>query len=183
MTQADFIASCFWPIVIVLAVLWKAAREPATRRLIGQLAFWVGIGCLLLLLRFNAYSLVALVDMYLLCVVAGARLLWTILRTLSGRPTYLTTRKLFYSTLAFGAGLLGFGSYTLLGDFAIRPLELEGRVQRVWTEGRRGQTYFALIAGQKVKAIIPDFERLKLLVRVEVGRGSNYIYNIEYLEN
>jgi hypothetical protein len=41
------------------------------------------------------------------------------------------------------------------------------------------------IAGRTVKATTPDYERLKLTpyVRVEVGRGSDYIFRIEYLAN
>jgi len=185
MTQTDFIAACFWPVVIAMALLWRAAREPAMRRWLAQCAFWVAIGYVLVLMVLNSYSLVALVDLYLLSVVAGCLFLWICLRSLSGRATHLTTRKSFYLTLLCGAGLVGFGIYTLFGDFVLRPLELEGRVEQVWTRGSRRQTYYARIAGQTVKAVIPDYERLSLLpvVRVEVGRGSNYIYRIEYLAN
>ena len=185
MTQTDFIAACFWPTMIAMVFLVRATRDPAGVRWTGHVAFWVAVSYFILLTVLNSYSLVALVDLYVLSIVAGCLMLWICLRAVSGRATHLTTRKLFYATLLSGAGLAGFGIYTLFGDFVLRPLELEGRVERVWTRGSRNQTYYARIAGQTVKAVIPDYERLSLLpvVRVEVGRGSNYIYRIEYLAN
>jgi hypothetical protein len=51
--------------------------------------------------------------------------------------------------------------------------------------GRRHTDYVANIAGSTVKVTSPVYERLKFLpvVRVEVGRGSDYVYQIEYLAN
>ncbi|WP_334357011.1 MULTISPECIES: hypothetical protein [unclassified Bradyrhizobium] len=45
--------------------------------------------------------------------------------------------------------------------------------------------YVADIAGRTVKVTTPVYDRLKFLpvVRVEVGRGSDYVYRIEYLAN
>jgi hypothetical protein len=62
---------------------------------------------------------------------------------------------------------------------------LEGRVQNVRTRGRHNTEYVADIAGRTVKVTTPVYDRLKFLpvVRVEVGRGSNYVYTIEYLAN
>ena len=62
---------------------------------------------------------------------------------------------------------------------------LEGRVQNVRTRGRHNSEYVADIAGRTVKVTTPVYDRLKFLpvVRVEVGRGSNYVYAIEYLAN
>lgn len=41
------------------------------------------------------------------------------------------------------------------------------------------------MAGRTVKVTPPLYERLKFLpvVRMEVGRGSDYVYRIEYLAN
>ncbi|MET0879346.1 MAG: hypothetical protein ABWY14_19605 [Tardiphaga sp.] len=185
MTQTDFIAACFWPTMIPLVFLIRAARDTAGMRWSGQAALCAGTGYFLVLMVLDSYSLVALLDLYVLCVVAGCLFLWLALRIISGRSPPLAERKSFYAVILCGVGLLGFGSYTLFCDFAMRPLELEGRVERVWVQGGRRHTRYVRIASQNVKAIIPDYQRLELLpvVRVEVGRGSNYIYKIEYLSN
>jgi hypothetical protein len=66
---------------------------------------------------------------------------------------------------------------------------LEGRVQnlKIKPGSYYGDTttYLADIAGRTVKATTPVYERLKFLpvVRAEIGRGSHYIYKIEYLAN
>ena len=62
---------------------------------------------------------------------------------------------------------------------------LEGRVQNLRTRGRHNSEYVADIAGRSVKVTTPVYDRLKFLpvVRVEVGRGSNYVYAIEDLAN
>lgn len=63
---------------------------------------------------------------------------------------------------------------------------LEGRAGNVRSiDSRMGKNYFVDIDGRTVNTTWPIYERLKLkpYVRVEVGRGSNYIYNIEYLAN
>jgi hypothetical protein len=73
----------------------------------------------------------------------------------------------------------------LIQDFFESPIVLEGRVQNVRTRGRHNTEYVADIAGRTVKVTTPVYDRLKFLpvVRVEVGRGSNYVYTIEYLAN
>ena len=74
----------------------------------------------------------------------------------------------------------------LFMDFALPRVVLEGRVQnvRIW-RSRYIPNYVADIAGRTVNATTPVYERLKFLpvVRVEVSRGSNYIFKIEYLAN
>ena len=73
----------------------------------------------------------------------------------------------------------------LIQDFFQSPIVLEGRVQGVRERGKRHSEHLADIAGRTVRVTTPVYERLKLLpvVRVEVGRGSNYVYAIEYLAN
>jgi hypothetical protein len=62
---------------------------------------------------------------------------------------------------------------------------LEGRVQNVREKGTRHVEHLADISGRTVKVTTPVYERLKFLpvVRMEVGRGSEYVYRIEYLAN
>ena len=52
-------------------------------------------------------------------------------------------------------------------------------------KGTRYVEHLADVAGHTVKVTTPVYERLKFLpiVRVEVGRGSDYVYGIEYLAN
>jgi hypothetical protein len=73
----------------------------------------------------------------------------------------------------------------LIQDFFQSPIVLEGRVLNVRERGTRQTEYVADIAGRTVKVTTPVYDRLKFLpvVRVEVGRGSNYVYTIEYLAN
>jgi hypothetical protein len=84
-----------------------------------------------------------------------------------------------------GTLLAGWSGITLYSDFAQPRLVLEGRAQNLRGGGRRAAAYRVDIAGRTVNATTRDFERLKLTphVRVEVGRGSSYIYEIEYLTN
>ncbi|WP_190242022.1 hypothetical protein [Bradyrhizobium algeriense] len=38
MTTADFVAACFWPLVILFALLLKTVRDPVLLRSIGLVA-------------------------------------------------------------------------------------------------------------------------------------------------
>ena len=73
----------------------------------------------------------------------------------------------------------------LIQDFFQSRIVLEGRVQNVRTRGKHNTEYVADIAGRTVKVTTPVYDRLKFLpiVRMEVGRGSDYVYRIEYLAN
>jgi hypothetical protein len=73
----------------------------------------------------------------------------------------------------------------LIQDFFRSPIVLEGRVQNLRTRGRHNSECVADVAGHTVKVTTSVYDRLKFLpvVRVEVGRGSNYVYTIEYLAN
>lgn len=185
MTQADFIAACFWPIVIVLTCLLFTVRNPKMWRLLARATACVAVLYSLLWMLYGESSLLAVIDGYILGVVGGIAVLWTGLRALSGRPTYMTSKKMMFGSIILAAVIVAWCSYSLFGDFSSSRLVLEGRVQRVWSDGRGSRNHYATIAGQKVRATTPVHERLKLLpiVRVEVGRGSNYIYEIEYLAN
>ena len=99
---------------------------------------------------------------------------------------WLPGKRLPLSALFWwGPLLVGWSATTLFSDFAQPRLVLEGRAENARSGGRRKAAYLVDIAGRTVKATTPDYERLKLTpyVRVEVGRGSDYIYSIEYLAN
>ena len=95
-----------------------------------------------------------------------------------------TTLKACTAVLA-GSALAVIMGMILIQDFFQSPIVLEGRVQNVRTRGRHNSEYVADIAGHTVKVTTPVYDRLKFLpvVRVEVGRGSDYVYRIQYLAN
>ena len=62
---------------------------------------------------------------------------------------------------------------------ALKPTP-EASIERVTFD------YLVDIGGRTVKVTAPLYERLEKfrpMVRVEVGRGSDYVYDIEYLAN
>jgi hypothetical protein len=185
MTSADFIAACFWPLVVVLALLLKFVRRPDLRRRIAQMALAVVALCFILWVAYGETSIVGVVDSYVFGVVLGVATVWFGYDRLRHPPPSLN--QPWKAALAVLVGI--FFALTcglaLLGDFAQSRIVLEGRVTNVRTQGSRHTTYVADIAGRTVKVTIPVYERLKFLpvVRAEIGRGSNYVYRIEYLAN
>jgi hypothetical protein len=130
-------------------------------------------------------SLVGVVDFYLFLFILGLGLIWFGLREwYFFRSIPKTTLKACTAVLA-GSALAVLMGMILIQDFFQSPIVLEGRVQNVRTRGRHNSEYVADIAGRTVKVTTPVYDRLKFLpvVRVEVGRGSNYVYAIEYLAN
>jgi hypothetical protein len=195
MTGAEFVAACFWPLVILFALLLRFVREPVLWRWIARWAAAVGVLYFILWFFYDSSSLVAIFDFYLLLAVLGGGLLWF---GCGGRFTLSRNRdassrnrewQVKAVSAAFGVGLLLVSVVTLLPDFFQPRTVLEGRVQnvRIQPGSDHGDSteYLADIAGTTVKATTPVYERLKFLpvVRVEIGRGSRYIYKIEYLAN
>jgi hypothetical protein len=186
MTGADFVAACFWPLVILFALLLKLVREPVLWRWIAQLAAAVGVLYFILWLAYDQSSLAAVVDFYLFMAVLGGGLIWFGLYASAPDPK---SKWQASATILFGAALLLMPGMTLIPDFTQPRIVLEGRVQNVRIQPGGyylGNTeYLADIAGWTVKATTPVYERLKFLpvVRVEIGQGSRYIYEIEYLAN
>ena len=185
MTTADFIAICFWPLVIVFTVLLTTVHEPVLLRWIGLIAMLLGVSSLILWLAYGRSSIIAITDWHLFLVVLGVGLVWW-----GAREWYLfrsipgTTLKACVAVLGGAAVAFIFGN-VLIKDFFQSPIVIEGRVQNLRTTGTRHIEYVADVAGHTVRVTTPVYERLKFLplVRVEVGRGSNYVYEIEYLAN
>jgi len=185
MTTADFVAACFWPLVILFAVLLNTVRDPVLLRWIGAIIGpFIGL-CVILGVAYGPSSLVGVVDFYLFLFILGLGLIWFGLREwYFFRSIPKTTLKACTAVLA-GSALAVLMGMILIQDFFQSPIVLEGRVQNVRTRGRHNSEYVADIAGRTVKVTTPVYDRLKFLpvVRVEVGRGSNYVYAIEYLAN
>jgi hypothetical protein len=166
-------------------VLLNTVRDPVLLRSIGLIAGLLGTSSIILWIAYGRSSMIAVVDWYLFLVVLGVGLVWW------GWREWYFFRSIPKSTLKASAAVLGGAALVLLmgkiliQDFFQSPIVLEGRIQNVRRQGVRHSEYVADVAGHTVKVTTPVYERLKFLpvVRVEVGRGSNYVYEIEYLAN
>jgi hypothetical protein len=185
MTMADFVAAIFWPLVIVFAVLLKAIRDPDRRRSIALIAVAIGALYLVLTVFYLTSSLFALADIYLLGVVGGVGLMWFGWTKLQASLSDPASKLKAFGISLCGAVLVLLSGTVLILDFALPRTVLEGRVRNVRVQGRRLPEYAADIGDKTVMVTTPVYERLKFLpvVRVEVGRGSGYVFNIEYLAN
>jgi hypothetical protein len=184
MTGADFIAACFWPLAVIFALLLTFVRKLDVRRWIAMIAGAIGFVYMILWIAYGETSLIGVVDFYLFVMVAG------IAMVRFGYGRLRTSSEPKQQWKAAGAALVGLFlalglGWMLLKDFTQPRLVLEGRVTNLRTQGGRHTSYVADIAGRTVKVTIPVYERLKFLpvVRAEVGRGSNYVYRIEYQSN
>lgn len=192
--MADFLAACFWPFIIVagIALTLIHGRDLHGRVLVPCAA--VGLAALFLLMFFSKYSIVAVLDIYIAAVFAGLFFIGyaLVVRVPSspfrdngwrGRLREIGARGLIF---AIGVGMAGVCGFWLVQDVSAPFVVLEGRVSnpRV-VKAHRQSEYVAEIDGHTVNVTIPIYERLKYLpiVRAEVGRGSNYVYRIEYLSN
>ena len=185
MTTAAFLAACVWPIFLLLAVLLKTVRDPVLLRSIVFVAVPFFMLCFILLMAYGQSSIVAVFDVYFFVVVIGVGLVWRGFGDLYYSIPDLKTKLRACGMVLIGGAFVFFLLSMLFEDLFLPRLVLEGRVQNLRVRGRGSDHYFADIAGRTVRVTTPVYERLKFLpvVRVEVGRGSDYVYEIEYLTN
>jgi len=185
MTFADFIAGAFWPVIIVFGLLLRTVRAPDVRPLITWSAAAVGFVYLLLGIIYRDTSLIAITDSNLLLGGLGVGIVWFGCRKLFNSPPNPDSQLKASGIVLVGALMTLLAGAVLFRDFALPRVVLEGRVQNVRIRGYRYPEHVADIAGRTVRATTPVYERLKFLpvVRVEVSRGTNYIFKIEYLAN
>jgi hypothetical protein len=187
MSFAEFIAACFWPIVILFGLLLATVRDEVLFRYLAWAAVAIGFLYFGLWVFFAKSSIVAIVDCYLFEGVLGLLIAgygynrWGKL----GAHEFWKERLAGITLLVIGAAMVWDSGSTLFLDFAKPRLVLEGRVDNLRKAGRRHADYLADISGRTVKVTTPVYERLKFkpFVRAEIGRGSNYICEIEYLSN
>jgi hypothetical protein len=190
MTTAEFIAACFWPLAGLFMLLLTSVRERALRRYVSKAAAGSAILYFGLWVLYPQSSIAAMVDFYIFVGLLGLAAIgygcikWRQDRYY-GLPVASKETVAVIGFVLVGTLLVGWSGTTLFSDFAQPRLVLEGRAENVRSGGRRTAGYLVDIAGRTVKATTPDFDRLKLTpyVRVEIGRGSNYIFRIEYLAN
>jgi hypothetical protein len=141
--------------------------------------------CVILWAIYGQSSLIAVVDLCPFMAVLGVGLVWYGLREPYLFLPIRESRWKAGGALLVGFALAGVFGTMLFRDFLQSRIVLEGRVQNLRTDGPRVVRYRADIAGQTVTVTTPIYERLKYLpvVRVEVGRGSGYVFDMEYLAN
>ncbi|MBO4227735.1 hypothetical protein [Bradyrhizobium neotropicale] len=190
MTFVDFIAACFWPLVVLFGLLLAIVKNPALFRYLLAWAGGLSVFYLGAYFFYGKSSIIAIVDVYVLGAVLGiAAVGCAYSRWRYDRRTVQAAdfkEKLSWVGLFLvGLAMVWISATTLFADFFQPRLVLEGRVTKLRTEGRLPRPGLADIAGRTVKATTPVYERLKFkpYVRVEVGRGSNYIFQIEYLSD
>ncbi|QOZ65374.1 hypothetical protein [Bradyrhizobium arachidis] len=189
MTTADFIAACFWPSAVIAAFALLKARNSAAFPIILKIVIWFGLAYFLLVVLWVNSSIIAINDMNALLVLFGLVVVGSQLRAPAPQGSWRDKAKGYGGMIAivlFGSIIAWFFGRMLVLDLFTSRLVIEGRVQYASrTSGRRAD-YIVIIAGQTVKVTAPLYERLQQFrpkVRVEVGRGSNYVYEIEYLAN
>ncbi|EJN13829.1 hypothetical protein PMI42_02608 [Bradyrhizobium sp. YR681] len=189
MTTAECIAACFWPFVIIAAFALLKARNTAAFPFIGKIVFAVGMTYLGLVIFYDKSSIIAVNDVHVGLVVVGLAMAGSQLRQSPLYGSFRDKAKALASMILIvllGSGLAWYAGRMLFLDHLTSRLVIEGRVDRVRTSGSRRSDYLADIGGRTVKVTTPLYERLEKFrpaVRVEVGRGSNYVYEIEYLSN
>jgi hypothetical protein len=185
MTLAAFLAACVWPGFLLFAVLLKTVRDPVLLRSLGLIALPFFMLCFILLMAYGQSSIVAVFDVYFFAVVIGVGLVWRGLGDLYYAIPDLKTKLRAYGLVLVGGAFVLVPLSIFFEDIFMARTVLEGRVQNLRVRGRGGDHYIAEIAGRTVRVTTPVYERLKFLpvVRVEVGRGSDYVYEIEYLTN
>ncbi|WP_143201898.1 hypothetical protein [Bradyrhizobium sp. NAS96.2] len=166
--------------VALFAVLLAVTRDPVLLR------YFVTAALVTVFLYFGlwvvdpASSIVAVLDFYVFGVLFGILGAAACLKRLLTGP--FDIRACLLSPVAVLIAFFNLG--ILYQDFFHAPLVLEGRAQNPRVQSRRSQ-YVVDIANQTVKVTTPVYERLKFnpYVRAEIGRGSNYVYRIDYLSN
>jgi cytochrome c biogenesis factor len=189
MTSAEFFAACFWPAVILFAILFVIVKDQAVLRFVATWAVAIGLLYLGLWVFYSQSSIIAVVDGYAMAGVLGfAAIGYCYIRWgqhKRGSPQSSKEKLAGVGLILIGAGLVWISASALFSDFFRPRLVLEGRLDRLRISGGRRPDHLADIAGRMVKVTTPVYERLKFkpYVRVEVGQGSNYVFRIEYLAN
>jgi hypothetical protein len=119
----------------------------------------------------------------------GAGLAWRGFRDLRDFIPDLKTKLRAYALILVGGGIAFVPVWIFFQDFFQPRLVYQGRVENLRIQGaseRRSAPYAVRVADidrHTVKMTTPVYEELKLrpYVRVEVGRGSNYVYEFRHL--
>lgn len=187
MTFAEFIAVCFWPLVILFGLLLARTKDPVLLKWFLTAALIIGFSYFGLSVLYPQSSIIAVLDFYVMGVLFGLGLIGFGLDSLQfKKPFDLKGNLKAAGIVLFGAVMASLFGTTVYLDLLQERIVLEGRAQNPRTKAHyRGVDYVVDIAGRTVKMTTPVRDRLESgpYVRAEIGRGSNYIYKIEYLSN
>ena len=190
MTTAEFIAACFWPLAGLFALLLTGVKDEGLRRYVSKAAAGVALLYFGLWILYPQSSIAAMVDFYIFAGLLGlAGIGYGYVRWRQDRyyglPVASKETLAIVCAVLGGPLLAGWAANHAVFRFCATPPGSGGTRGECAERGRRSAAYLVDIAGRTVKATAPDSERLKLTpyARVEVGRGSNYIFGIEYLAN
>ncbi|KRR28922.1 hypothetical protein [Bradyrhizobium retamae] len=187
MTFAEFIAACFWPLVALFGFLLTRTRDRILSRWFLTAALVAGFSYFGLWVLYPQSSIIAILNFYLLGGLFGLYAFgWGCNSLQFKKPIDVKNNLKGIGILLFGAVIVWFFMTTVYQDLFQERIVLEGRAQNPRNQARyRGLEHVVDIAGRTVKATTPVYERLRLLpyVRAEIGRGSNYIYKVEYRSN
>ena len=187
MTFAEFIAICFWPLVVLFGLLLARTRDPVLLRWFLTAALVTGFSYFGLWFLYPQSSIIAVLDFYVFGVLLGIAFVGFGFRRLQfKKPFDLKGNLKAAGVVLFGTAFIWLFTTTVYRDLFQERLVLEGRAQNPRTQAHyRGVDYVVDIAGRTVKMTTPVRDRLQSgsYVRAEIGRGSNYIYRIEYFTN
>lgn len=185
MSAAEFIAWALWPIVALFVVLLATIGHPRLRQYVIVAAIGTFFVYFVLGLLYWRSSIAGVADFYLFGAVFSLTLFGLALRRLTsgGQGPPRLAKWQLVAALVLGAGGVWVFASTLYSDYAEPRLVIEGRVENLRESGKRIGEHLADIGGHTVKATTPVYDRLKSkpYVRAEIGRGSNYIFAVEYL--
>jgi hypothetical protein len=185
MTFAEFIGACFWPLVILFGLLLARTKDPVLFRWFLTAALVTGFTYFGLWFLDQQSSVIAVLDFYVLGVLFGLVGFGFGLNELRfKKPFDLKTNLKWAGFLLFGAAVAGIFATIVYQDLFQERRVIEGRAQNPRIQAHyRGVDYVVDIAGRTVKMTVRDRLESGSYVRAEIGRGSNYIYRIEYLTN
>jgi hypothetical protein len=189
MTTAEFIAACFWPFVVIAVLILLKVRNTDVSWFVAWPVVAIGIIYAILLIFYDKSSMIAVNDVHIGGVVLGLAIVCHRLLVLDLQGSLKDKMKalgVMILGIVLGSGLAWITGRMLYLDYFSPRLVIEGRIDKPRTSGGRRTNYLVDIGGRTVKVTTPLYERLEKfrpMVRVEVGRGSDYVYDIEYLAN
>ena len=187
MTFAEFIAASFWPLVILFGLLLARTKDPVLFKWFLTAALVLGFTYFGLWVLYPQSSIIAVLDSYVTGALLGVGFIGFGLDRLQfKKPFDLKGNLKSAGIVLLGVAVVWFFVTTVYQDLFQERLVLEGRAQNPRIQAHcRGVDYVVDIAGRTVKMTTPVRDRLESgsNVRAEIGRGSKYIYRIEYLTN
>jgi hypothetical protein len=179
MTVLDVVAVAFWPVVLGLLLLAWANRSDMSLVAVVSAALIVLAGIIYISFAGIA-SLSVLFAQHVGLILGGAFFVWA---------TYVARHKLSLTARAgiglFGLALIGIAGAQLVGDYLLPRQVVQGAIDRLHAFGhsKGPDSYEVSIDGKLYPATTRLYDTLRPgeRVRVEIGRGSGYIYRLERL--